>query len=122
MAALSKMFDDLENTSDQTLFHDLNDEDTSSNDTLAVRWHTTATTFSPSDALNDCLATPWGITLGLCEPIHNFSVSGFTERPEGTKVIIWHCSECGDGPYGSWQPACQSCGHGKCGSCKHTEA
>jgi hypothetical protein len=38
------------------------------------------------------------------------------EKPmDGPKV--WHCSECGDGPYGSWQPCCQACGHGKCSSC-----
>ncbi|OAL51709.1 hypothetical protein IQ07DRAFT_598538 [Pyrenochaeta sp. DS3sAY3a] len=31
---------------------------------------------------------------------------------------VWYCSNCGDGPYGSWQPSCQNCTHAKCTSCR----
>lgn len=34
--------------------------------------------------------------------------------------IVWYCSECGDGPIGTWNSQCTSCGHLYCGSC-HTE-
>lgn len=34
--------------------------------------------------------------------------------------VVWYCSECGDGPIGTWNPQCTSCGHLYCGSC-HTE-
>jgi hypothetical protein len=33
------------------------------------------------------------------------------------KGMIWVCSECGDGPYGLWQPSCQACAHRLCSSC-----
>jgi hypothetical protein len=47
-----------------------------------------------------------------------YTASG-REKPmtDGPDNIVWLCSECGDGPYGSWQPSCQACGHGKCSSC-----
>jgi hypothetical protein len=32
---------------------------------------------------------------------------------------VWFCSECGDGPIGSWQASCPSCYHTICGSCRH---
>jgi len=30
---------------------------------------------------------------------------------------VWFCSQCGDGPIGSWQAVCVSCDHHKCSSC-----
>jgi hypothetical protein len=27
------------------------------------------------------------------------------------KDIVWYCGNCGDGPYGTWQISCQSCGN-----------
>lgn len=30
---------------------------------------------------------------------------------------VWYCSDCGDGPIGSWNPNCTSCGHVYCGAC-----
>lgn len=30
---------------------------------------------------------------------------------------VWYCSDCGDGPMGTWIPACTACGHSLCGSC-----
>ena len=30
---------------------------------------------------------------------------------------VWYCSACGDGPIGSWNPNCTSCGHVYCGAC-----
>ena len=30
---------------------------------------------------------------------------------------VWVCSNCGDGPIGSWQNVCVNCGHGYCGAC-----
>jgi hypothetical protein len=42
--------------------------------------------------------------------------------PKARKAeVVWHCSECGDGPYGTWQSVCQSCRHIKCGSCQQEE-
>jgi len=35
--------------------------------------------------------------------------------------LVWHCSECGDGPYGDWQVSCQHCQHKKCSGCFMTE-
>jgi hypothetical protein len=31
---------------------------------------------------------------------------------------MWFCSECGDGPYGTWQVSCHRCRHPKCTSCR----
>ncbi|OAK98655.1 hypothetical protein IQ06DRAFT_295011 [Phaeosphaeriaceae sp. SRC1lsM3a] len=44
------------------------------------------------------------------------------QRSDRPKVIVWYCSDCGDGPYGSWQAVCQGCGHTKCGNCESQEA
>jgi hypothetical protein len=41
---------------------------------------------------------------------------------DGPSTFVWHCSECGDGPYGSWQPACVACDHKKCSLCVVEEA
>jgi hypothetical protein len=41
------------------------------------------------------------------------------DGPETT--VVWHCSECGDGPYGRWQVSCQTCQHAKCSSCLEEE-
>jgi hypothetical protein len=30
---------------------------------------------------------------------------------------VWYCSNCGDGPIGSWNTVCTSCGHQICGGC-----
>jgi hypothetical protein len=30
---------------------------------------------------------------------------------------VWYCSDCGDGPMGTWIPACTACGHSLCGAC-----
>lgn len=30
---------------------------------------------------------------------------------------VWYCSQCGDGPIGSWNPGCNSCGHMCCEAC-----
>lgn len=30
------------------------------------------------------------------------------------KNNVWYCSECGDGPYGEWNPTCPGCGHACC--------
>lgn len=35
---------------------------------------------------------------------------------------VWYCSECGDGPMGTWIPACTACGHSLCGSCNVEKA
>jgi hypothetical protein len=43
---------------------------------------------------------------------------GHQQTPtDGPETFVWLCSNCGDGPYGAWQPCCQNCGHNKCGSC-----
>jgi rubrerythrin len=36
----------------------------------------------------------------------------------GLDNFVWHCSECGDGPYLSWQVVCVACGHQKCNGCE----
>jgi hypothetical protein len=43
------------------------------------------------------------------------------EKPMTDGPEVWHCSNCGDGPYGTWQVSCQNCGHAKCGACKVEE-
>ena len=30
---------------------------------------------------------------------------------------VWYCSNCGDGPMGTWITACTACGHYPCGAC-----
>lgn len=37
------------------------------------------------------------------------------------KSILWHCSECGDGPYGHWQNVCMRCEHKMCNHCAQEE-
>jgi hypothetical protein len=49
-------------------------------------------------------AQPW---------IGNEHQKPLTDGPE-----VWHCSECGDGPYLTWQVTCVACGHQKCSSCE----
>lgn len=45
-----------------------------------------------------------------------------TAKPRGVartpKDVTWFCSECYDGPYGSWQQKCQVCGHRRCLVCR----
>ncbi|KAJ8113637.1 hypothetical protein OPT61_g4271 [Boeremia exigua] len=31
---------------------------------------------------------------------------------------VWFCSECGNGPMGTWYTACPCCNHGYCGYCR----
>lgn len=31
--------------------------------------------------------------------------------------VVWYCSDCGDGPLGSWYSACPMCNHKRCGGC-----
>lgn len=42
-------------------------------------------------------------------------------RTRGPQNIVWHCSECGDGPYSYWQNVCMACDHKKCGYCQQEE-
>lgn len=41
--------------------------------------------------------------------------------PQGTSAVsdkvVWYCSNCGDGPIGSWNPSC-TCGHEYCDKCE----
>jgi hypothetical protein len=58
----------------------------------------------------------------VVEPEENVS-KRFSSRHEQEKtgknwVTSWHCSECGDGPYGFWQVSCQRCSHPKCSFCE----
>jgi hypothetical protein len=54
---------------------------------------------------------------------HFYAGYGHRQTPtDGGKEKVWHCSDCGDGPYGTWQVSCQACGHKKCGSCEVEEA
>src|SRR5690242_2327187 len=34
---------------------------------------------------------------------------------------VWFCSDCGNGPMGTWYSACPCCGHVFCGYCKKEE-
>jgi hypothetical protein len=40
---------------------------------------------------------------------------------EGPEEVVWFCSDCGDGPIGSWQNVCQACQHQRCGGCLQEE-
>jgi hypothetical protein len=31
--------------------------------------------------------------------------------------VVWYCSNCGQGPTGSWQNCCASCNHVRCAGC-----
>ncbi|KAF2791667.1 hypothetical protein K505DRAFT_63148 [Melanomma pulvis-pyrius CBS 109.77] len=57
----------------------------------------------------------------IVEPDFGGSHDGNTQGNQGEPMdaeVVWFCSDCGDGPYGSWQNICQNCRHVKCGSCK----
>jgi hypothetical protein len=43
-------------------------------------------------------------------------------RTRGKKNLVWHCSECREGPYGTWQNVCTNCSHKRCSSCEVEEA
>ena len=43
-------------------------------------------------------------------------------QTRGPRTFVWFCSECGDGPYSSWQNACVACDHKKCGYCPQEDA
>lgn len=33
------------------------------------------------------------------------------------RKVVWYCSDCGEGPTGSWQNCCAFCSHVKCAVC-----
>jgi hypothetical protein len=42
---------------------------------------------------------------------------GYTSAPTDGGAVVWYCSNCGDGPKGSWQNCCAVCSHVRCGGC-----
>lgn len=46
-------------------------------------------------------------------PSHHYEDDGVSQvsKLKSSKVFIWHCGHCGDGPYGGWQYSCQNCGY-----------
>jgi hypothetical protein len=42
-------------------------------------------------------------------------------RTRGSKNVVWHCCDCGDGPYSIWQNVCINCTHKRCNFCQKEE-
>jgi hypothetical protein len=44
------------------------------------------------------------------------------DGPKPKPVMVWFCSECGDGPNGDWRNQCLNCDHKRCSCCNQAPA
>jgi hypothetical protein len=49
--------------------------------------------------------------------VHAQNASTSLDTTKWSQGSAWYCSNCGDGPMGSWEPVCFSCGHVYCSAC-----
>lgn len=75
--------------------------------------------FTSYSAVGLDIADPFaGDIIPICNEVHTgIHGDGKYGNAPCDGPTVWYCSSCGDGPIGSWNPCCTSCGHAYCGAC-----
>jgi hypothetical protein len=76
---------------------------------------------SPTDLHPGSVGNVFGCSFHTHLARNDTSSSSGTNYGKPDAVIVWYCSECGDGPQGHWRDQCANCEHSKCYYCKEEE-